>query len=160
MFSKVSKTMAPPAESPKTSNKNLAPTIISADLRIVGDIIGSGDIQVDGNVEGDIHSRSITVGENASVRGSLTADSVRVYGVVEGGTIKAMTVSVSKTARVMSNIIHQTLTIETGAYVEGDIKRMEGADPKMAMVRDKPDAPGLSSAGIQPLSGLQAIGRK
>lgn len=153
--------MAPPPEVAKTLPRNLAPSIISADLRITGDVVGSGDIQVDGVVEGDIHSRSITVGEGAEVRGSLSADTVRVYGVVSGGTIKATTVTVAKTARVLSDIMHQTLSIEAGAYLEGDIKRMEGVDPKMAVVKDKHGLPemGPRLTGVQPLPGMQAVGR-
>ena len=131
--------MAPPSDNPKVSAKNLAPTIISADLRIKGDVIGSGDIQIDGIVEGDVHSRSITVGEGAEVRGSLSADTVRVYGTVAGGTIKATTVTLAKTAKVHSDIIHQTMALEAGAYLEGSIKRIDGVDPKMTLVaKEKP----------------------
>jgi cytoskeletal protein CcmA (bactofilin family) len=169
MFSKVNKTMAQTPETAKPAPKNMAPTIISGDLRITGDVVGSGDIQVDGIIEGDVHGRSITIGEGAEVRGSLSADTVRVYGTVSGGTIKATTVSVAKTARILSNIMHQTLSIESGAYVEGDMKRMEGVDPKMALVGEKgfampfppPSAPTNSVApALQPIPGMQTVGRK
>ncbi len=155
--------MAPPPDAAKTPAKNQAPTIISADLRITGDVVGSGDIQVDGIVEGDIHSRSITVGEGAEVRGSLSADTVRIYGTVSGGTVKATTVTLAKTARVLSNIMHQTLSIEAGAYVEGDIKRSEGVDPKMALVKDKAGPQPVTMpplASVQTLPGMQTVGRK
>lgn len=142
--------MAPPPENSKVSAKNLAPTIISSDLRIKGDVIGSGDIQIDGIVEGDVHSRSITVGEGAEVRGSLSADTVRVYGIVSGGTIKATTVTLAKSAKVHSDIVHQTMALEAGAYLEGSIKRIDGVDPKMALVaKDKalpPPAPSLAAS--------------
>ncbi len=144
----------------------MAPTIISGDLRITGDVVGSGDVQVDGIIEGDVHARSITVGEGAEIRGSLSADSVRVYGTVSGGTIKATTVTVAKTARILSNILHQTLSIESGAYVEGDIKRMEGVDPKMAVVSEKGFAmpfPSVSAAAaptLQQIPGMQTVARK
>jgi cytoskeletal protein CcmA (bactofilin family) len=142
--------MAPPPENPKVSAKNLAPTIISSDLRIKGDVIGSGDIQIDGIVEGDVHSRSITVGEGAEVRGSLSADTVRVYGTVSGGTIKATTVTLAKSAKVHSDIVHQTMALEAGAYLEGSIKRIDGVDPKMALVaKDKP-APVPAAAPFAP----------
>src|SRR5882724_11060805 len=140
--------MAPP-DNPKVSAKNLAPTIISADLRIKGDVIGSGDIQIDGIVEGDVHSRSITVGEGAEVRGSLSADTVRVYGTVAGGTIKATTVTLAKTAKVHSDIIHQTMALEAGAYLEGSIKRIDGVDPKMTLVA-KEKTPSFMPSPIGP----------
>ncbi|MFO1057737.1 MAG: polymer-forming cytoskeletal protein [Dongiaceae bacterium] len=143
--------MAPPPENPKVSAKNLAPTIISSDLRIKGDVIGSGDIQIDGIVEGDVHSRSITVGEGAEVRGSLSADTVRVYGTVSGGTIKATTVTLAKSAKVHSDIVHQTMALEAGAYLEGSIKRIDGVDPKMALVgKDKPAAAPAAPAAFTP----------
>ena len=41
------------------------PSIISADLKITGNLESSGDIQVDGMVQGDITSRTLTIGEAA-----------------------------------------------------------------------------------------------
>jgi len=147
--------MAPPPENPKVTAKNLAPTIISSDLRIKGDVIGSGDIQIDGIVEGDVHSRSITVGEGAEVRGSLSADTVRVYGTVSGGTIKATTVTLAKSAKVHSDIVHQTMALEAGAYLEGSTKRIDGVDPKMALVsKERPAGFAPSSAPFAPAPAI------
>ena len=56
------------------------PSIISADLTIVGDLKSSGDIQVDGTVEGDIDSRTLTVGEGVTVKGSIVSETVRFSG--------------------------------------------------------------------------------
>ena len=50
------------------------PSIISADLKIVGDLNSGGDLQIDGAVEGDITSRSLTIGESAVVRGVMVAE--------------------------------------------------------------------------------------
>ncbi|MGH6890650.1 MAG: bactofilin family protein [Dongiaceae bacterium] len=100
------------------------PSIISADLRINGDLICSGDIQVDGWVEGDIQSRNIVIGEGATVQGSLQAESVRVCGLVNG-QIKADSVVLEKTAKVTGDVLHKTLAIEQGAFLEGMCKRLE-----------------------------------
>ena len=43
------------------------PSIISPDLKIVGDLKSHGDIQIDGTIEGDINSRLLTVGEQAEL---------------------------------------------------------------------------------------------
>src|SRR5262249_31740714 len=75
--------------------KSSVPSIISADLRINGDLICSGDVQVDGWVEGDIQSRNIVIGEGATVQGGLQAETVRVCGVVNG-QIKADSVVLEK----------------------------------------------------------------
>ncbi len=102
------------------------PSIISADLKIVGDLHSNGDLQIDGAVEGDITSRSVTVGEGAVVRGSLVAENVRVYGAVFG-QIKANSVTLAKTAKVEGNIVHQALSMEAGAALSGNLSRLDTA---------------------------------
>ncbi len=54
------------------------PSIISTDLRVVGELHCAGDIQVEGKVEGDIKSKSVTVGEGAQVKGGIHAEAVRL----------------------------------------------------------------------------------
>ena len=83
--------VAPPAEALNSGGTvspmprgAAVPSIISADLKITGNLTSSGDIQVDGAVEGDISSRTLTVGEDAHIDGSIVAESVRVCGQVSG----------------------------------------------------------------------------
>jgi cytoskeletal protein CcmA (bactofilin family) len=49
-----------------------------------------------------------------------------VCGTVDGA-VKAKSVVMAKTARVIGDIIHDSLAIEAGAFIEGNIKRLEGA---------------------------------
>ena len=58
--------------------KSSVPSIISADLRITGNLESDGDIQIDGTVDGDIRSGRITVSETAVVKGALEAETVRI----------------------------------------------------------------------------------
>ena len=82
-----------------TTRTSSTPSIISADLHVIGDLVSNGDIQVDGEIEGDIQSRTITIGATAHVRGSVSAETVRVCGAVTG-QIRGNTVSLDRTARV------------------------------------------------------------
>lgn len=102
------------------------PSIISPDLKIVGDLKSGGDIQIDGTIEGDINSRLLTIGEQALVEGSIVADTVRISGTVKG-QIQARIVHLDKVARVTGDVTHETLTMEAGASLEGQVKRMEPA---------------------------------
>jgi cytoskeletal protein CcmA (bactofilin family) len=126
MFSKASKqgSASNSSESARSAGKSSVPSIISADLRINGDLICSGDVQVDGWVEGDIQSRNIVIGEGATVHGSLQAETVRVCGLVKGA-IKADSVVLEKTAKVTGDIMHKSLAIEQGAQLEGMCKRLD-----------------------------------
>src|ERR1700741_5207465 len=103
---------------------NATQSIISRDLKIKGDLICSGDIQIDGEVEGDVQSRSITIGEGAEVRGTISSDNIRVCGSVNG-QLKGQSVILVKTAKLAGDDIHQTLAVEPGAYFEGQCRRID-----------------------------------
>jgi cytoskeletal protein CcmA (bactofilin family) len=79
---------------------------------------------VDGIVEGDIQSRSLTVGEGAVVAGNIVAETTRVCGQVTG-QIKASTVTLDRTAKVVGDIVHQVLAIEPGAFLEGHVRHSD-----------------------------------
>lgn len=113
--------MTAPEAPPRPAARSTAPSIISADLKIQGNLTSAGDLQIDGIVEGDIQSRSLTVGEGALVTGNIQAETVRVCGQVTG-QIKAATVNLERTAKVMGDIVHQILSLEPGAYLEGHVR--------------------------------------
>src|SRR4029077_3893133 len=104
--------------------RSAAPSIISSDLKILGDLISAGDLQIEGIVEGDIQSRSLTVGEGAVVTGNIVAETTRVCGQVTG-QIKANTVTLDRTAKVVGDIVHQILAVEPGAFVEGHVRHSD-----------------------------------
>jgi cytoskeletal protein CcmA (bactofilin family) len=132
MFSKDSKNGAPEGsvaarlDPAQRSIGNGAPSIIGRDLKIKGDLICSGDIQIDGEVEGDVQSRSLTIGEGADVRGSVSGTSVRVCGSFNG-QMKGQSVTLAKTAKLVGDVSHQTLSVEAGAHFEGNSRRIDSA---------------------------------
>ena len=110
--------------SSKNGLKTAIPSILSADLHVKGNLESGGDVQIDGAIDGDISSRTITVSETATVKGSIAAETARICGLVEGG-ITARTVTLARTARVLGDIAHQSLAIEAGAVFEGHARRMD-----------------------------------
>ena len=83
-------TSAAPAPAPSSDYKSAAPkakppaSILSADLLITGNLKTTGDIQIEGQVDGDIRAHLLTVGEGATVKGEVVADDVVVNGRVIG----------------------------------------------------------------------------
>lgn len=108
--------------------KNASPSVLSADLAIVGDLTGSGEIQINGKIEGDIRCRTLIVGANAQIHGSVQADSVRVYGCIDGH-ICARSVFLAGTARVIGEVTHEDLEMESGAYLEGNCRHTDDPIP-------------------------------
>ena len=127
MFSKSSKNTGSTVES-RPVVKSTPPSIISADLRIVGDLSSDGEIQVDGSIDGDIRTKSLLVGETAHIKGEIVADSVHVHGTING-QIKSRSVTLAKTAHVVGDVLHEDLAIETGAFLEGHCKRLPETKP-------------------------------
>lgn len=100
------------------------PSIVSADLRIEGNLHSIGDVQIDGIVDGDISSKTLTVGEGAEVHGAIEAETLRICGSVEG-EVSAKTVILTKTARVYGDVLHESLSVEAGALIHGFCKRLD-----------------------------------
>lgn len=129
------------------------PSIISPDLKVEGNLTCGGDIQVDGVVEGDVTSRGLTVGDGATVRGAVVAETVRVYGAV-AGTITANSVVLASTAKVDGDITHGSLSMEAGASLAGQIKRLErpigGGSATSLAGNDTPVPPSTSYSGTAP----------
>lgn len=103
---------------PKLTSPGVAPSIVSANLRVTGDLESEGDIQIDGAVEGDVRSSSVTVGEHAIVSGAIVAATVHVAGTVKG-QINGKQVELARTAKVTGDIVHESLAIEAGAFIQG-----------------------------------------
>ncbi|MGL4312058.1 MAG: bactofilin family protein [Paracoccaceae bacterium] len=108
-----------------TSPKAKPPaSILSADLTVVGNLRTTGDIQVEGTIEGDIRAHLLTVGEGATIKGEIVADDIVVNGRVVG-RVRGLKVRLTSSARVEGDIIHKTIAIESGAHFEGTVQRQE-----------------------------------
>lgn len=115
-------------------------SIIGADVRIVGNIITEGEMQIDGQLDGDIACNRLVVGESARITGEVKADSVRIHGHVNGRII-ANSVTVARTAEIIGDITHETLEIEAGGRLEGHLirKSAPAATPALAPPRPATD---------------------
>jgi cytoskeletal protein CcmA (bactofilin family) len=115
-----------PAPDFKASAQKAKPaaSVLSSDLLVTGNLKTTGDIQIEGQVDGDIRAHLLTVGEGATVRGEVIADD----GVVNGrviGRVCGLKVRLTSTARVEGDIIHKTIAIESGAHFEGSVQRQD-----------------------------------
>lgn len=113
-----------PSPVPSAPKPKPAASILSSDLTITGNVRSSGDIQVEGTVEGDIRSHTLVVGEGATVKGEVIAEEVVVHGRVVG-RLRGLKVRLSASARCEGDIVHKTIAIESGAHFEGSVQRQE-----------------------------------
>lgn len=109
------------------------PSIISTDFRVIGNVTSEGDVQLDGTVDGNLKAKSLVIGPTGAIRGEVKADKVQVQGSVTG-PIRARTLEIAKTAKVAGDVYYESLTVETGAVIDGACKRWDAdkAEPKLA----------------------------
>ena len=118
MFSKTADPTSPPTRPTNAAPTNAARSVLSADLRVVGEITSTGTIEVLGEIDGTVSAHGLIVGGEGRVTGSVAADTVEVKGRLEGKvTTGAFTLRAA--AQVNADVTYTTVVIESGAQVEG-----------------------------------------
>lgn len=98
------------------------PSIMGRELIVKGDVETTGEIQIDGRIDGNVTSSMLIIGEHGSVNGSITADNVIVRGKVHG-KITAYSIELTDSANVEAELIQDQLSIANGAYFDGKCTR-------------------------------------
>jgi cytoskeletal protein CcmA (bactofilin family) len=119
-----------------------APSVIGPDLTINGNLVSRGEVQIDGEVQGDIQGTYVVIGEKARITGGIVAEEIVVRGHVMG-SVRGKRVMLQSSSHVEGDIFHQALAIEQGAFFEGKSRRSD--DPTAEAKPDIPSMHGTSS---------------
>jgi len=137
MFNKTNSQSTPAnADSPqkkpvqRSMTPTSAPSILARDLIITGDIKTDGEVQIDGRLDGNIKASVVIVGEQGAVNGKIACDSVHVRGKVTG-KVDATSVELSETANVQADLVQDKLVIANGAFFDGKCSRKTTAPTKL-----------------------------
>src|SRR5271167_3581132 len=107
---------------------------IGKSVVVKGELSGSEDLVIDGEVEGSISLRgqSLTVGPNGRLRANIEARNVILHGRVDGNILASDRVELRKSASLSGDITTARISIEDGAFFKGtiDIQKPEPA-PKI-----------------------------
>ena len=136
-----------PIPSKRAGRAGTAPSIISADVTVTGTLISSGDMQIDGIVEGDVRSMCLVIGERAEIHGEVWAEDVTVRGRVIG-RIHARKVLLSATSHVEGDILHEAFAVEAGAFFEGNCRH---SDNPLGEEVKKPAPQSQAASSVQPI---------
>ena len=105
-----------------------ASSVIGPSIVFQGDLAGDEDLLVEGRVEGSISLKKhvVTIGKGGRVNATVSAQTIRVEGTVEGELRGGEQVIVTRTGSVSGNIASPRVTLEDGCRFKGAID-MEGA---------------------------------
>lgn len=102
--------------------RKLIPSVISGDMCVLGNIVSEGMLDIDGRIDGNVKSEIIYVRANGQIIGDIIAGTeVHIYGSVHG-LIKSPKVCIYSNAHVEGTIMHTSLSIEDGSYIDSQFK--------------------------------------
>ena len=123
-------------------------------LVIKGDVSGSEDLYLDGQVDGtiDLNGNRLTIGPNGRVKANLSARSAVIHGKLEGNIKATDRVDLKQSAVVTGDIITQRIAIDEGAYFKGGVDISRGAYPHPAteMKPEAKSAAAIAGQGASP----------
>jgi len=132
------KPVTPMAAKPQSS--------IGSGLLIDGNILGNGDLLLDGTVRGDVKVAHLIVGESGNIEGKVEAETIEVRGRVVGA-IQGRQVRLLASAYVEGDITHDQLSIDVGAFFQGRCQQNRQnvtpstSAPAIAVTETTPSAP-------------------
>ncbi len=144
---------------PKNENFRADVAHIGKSVVFKGELSGSEDLYLDGEVEGGIELRghSLIIGPNGRIRANVHARDVVIHGKVEGNVRGADRVELKKSSILTGDISTQRIVIEDGAFFKGAIDIQKDA-AKPEAKREAAAAAAASAGGFTPhTSGVSRI---
>ena len=103
-----------------TSERDPIASVLAKEMVITGQVSFKGKARFDGTIEGDITGEYLILSEHAKVTGNIEVAVLVCHGKVEGN-ITADIVTVHATSRIRGILKSENLTVESGAFLEGEI---------------------------------------
>lgn len=137
-----------PVESPKMDTYRADVAHIGKSVIVKGELSGSEDLYLDGEVEGSIELRghSLIIGPNGRVRANVHAKDVVIHGKVDGNVRGNDKVELKKSAQLNGDIFTQRIVIEDGAFFKGAI------DIQKSETKQEPRKEAAAAASASPAS--------
>ena len=110
-----------------------AQTIIGPSVSVEGNFSGNGNVVVEGKLKGSINtSHDLTVGKNAVIEASISAENAVIFGQVTGDLEIKNNLELAKDAKVSGNISCESLSVEAGSVFNGQcvMKQLSTEDTK------------------------------
>lgn len=99
------------------------PSIISEGFEFTGEVKAAGSLTVEGSLVGKVFVDNLTVGTAGVVEGTVATRTVHVKGKLTG-EISCSEISIGGRSAVDGKLTYSSITIQRGASVKGDLKKI------------------------------------
>lgn len=99
-------------------------TVLGKALVIQGELSGTEDLFVDGEIRGTITlaANRLTVGPNAHVVADITVQDIVIFGRVEGNVRATGRIELRQAAHVTGDVFASRMSIEESALIQGRVE--------------------------------------
>ena len=155
-----------PMDTPKADPYRAEVANIGKSVLVKGELSGSEDLYLDGEVEGTImlKDHALIIGPNGRIRANVSARDVTIHGKVDGNVRGTDRVELKRSAVLVGDISTQRIVIEDGAFFKGAIDiQKEQAKPEprrekeMAMAASASYSSSSSSSTSAPMSAQSSL---
>ena len=95
-------------------------TIIGPSVKVEGNFVGSGNVVVEGVVNGSMKtSKDLRIGDHAKVKADIEAANITVAGEIHGNVRTSGKLDLSPSAKVFGNVETSVLSVAQGAVLNG-----------------------------------------
>ena len=129
------------------------PAVISEAFTILGDVVGTGVLHVEGKVVGNVRTDSVSISTTGRVEGAIECGSLQVKGQLHGAC-NCDELTVATGASVSGKLKYKSIAVSRGAKIEGDMNLPETV-PQAAATEALP-APHGDPAGETSVQGPQS----
>ena len=112
-------------------------TVLGKDVTFKGIVHFHSTVQLDSSIEGEIHAKGmLVVGENATIRGTVVAETLVSRGKIHGNVTASGKVQLLKPAVLVGDVSTPSFSMEEGAFFKGSIDM--GSNPAAQELEQTP----------------------
>lgn len=117
---------------------NEAAAIIGGGVVITGDVACVGELQIGGQIIGDVKCGTLFVDEGGEIKGDVQAERLRLSGTIDG-TVDTGDLAIESTGHAIGNITYERLKVNAGGVIDGTLRHrpVEQAMPAPATHEQK-----------------------
>jgi cytoskeletal protein CcmA (bactofilin family) len=115
-----------------------AVNLISQGTEITGDIKSTGDLRIDGVLNGNMSTKGkVVIGPTGRVKGEVECKNSEVSGLIDGKITVTQLLNLKASSKINGTIITNKLSIEPGAIFTGNCTMKDGENGGTAAPRPK-----------------------
>jgi len=120
------------------TDNGTAVNLISQGTEITGDVKSTGDIRIDGVLNGNLVTKGkVVIGPTGRIKGEVECKNSEVSGLIEGKITVSQLLNLKASSKINGTIITGKLSIEPGAVFTGNCAMKEGENGATAAPRPK-----------------------